>query len=292
MKNLFIFLFLLLLKPLYSQTLFDYNELESHDVGDTVQLLFDAVNLRSEPDTESKIIQTLTIGSQLKIISKSDETFAASGFIQNWFEVVLLDTKLQESSVKGYLWGGFFANNIFESKNDPDVSFLFGLSEIKQEDWGEFPAVLNISENQWGRVPVFQLRAVAKGKEIARIKFEGIGVIGVEHHCELIGNKGLRNVNEIIHFNVSSDYCGGFFGDIYVFWDKASFHLAKTLHTGFDAPFFSDKKLIFPTDEGGKPGIIIFHEEEGNANDDGTIDYDYQRDTRLIWTGSELIKNH
>jgi len=242
-------------------------------VGDTKYLLFDKVNLRSDPFTNSEVVKVLPIGSRLKILAMSDSTLLLNGYTHNWFEVSLLDEKNSGTGVKGFLWGGFFAENIYETENDPDVSFLYGLASMKKSEYGE--------------IPVIQVRAILDGKEIAQVSFEAIGSLTTYRNCELLGNKGLRNVNEIIHLNFSDDFCGGAFGDVYIFWDKAILHHARTLRSGADAPVFSDESFVFPQDEGGKPGRIIFNESAGEDGDEGTV-YDYQRSTELIWTGCEL----
>lgn len=242
-------------------------------VGDTKYLLFDKVNLRSDPYTNSEIVKVLPIGSQMKILAKSDSMLLLNGYTSNWYQVALLDENNKETDVKGFLWGGFFAESIYETENDPDVSFLYGLGSMKKSEYGE--------------VLVIQVRAIMDGKEIAQVSFDAIGSLTTYRNCELIGNKGLRNVNEIIHFNFSDDFCGGAFGDVYIFWDKAILHHARTLRSGADAPVFSDESFVFPLDEGGKPGRIIFNESAGEDGDEGTV-YDYQRKTELIWTGCEL----
>ncbi len=289
MRSLLILVIILSANEVYSQDeyiLGDFNEIK---VGDTRYLLFDKVNLRSLPGTDTKVVEKLSIGSNVKIQSKEEEdTLKLNGITDYWYQVVLLDDAGKETNTKGYLWGGFFAEDMFETKNDPGVKFYYGLEKVKHEDWGKFVSFENVMPEQWGKVPVFQLRAVLDGREISKLSFEGIGVVGMVPGGSLIGNKGLRNVSEIFRFTISDHYCGGYFGDIYVFWDKANLHFAKKLREGFDAPVFKIEELIFPNDKGGIPGTVIFYEAAGESDDDGKNIYEYQRKTKLTWTGCEF----
>lgn len=262
--------------------------------GQIRYLLFDDVNLRTEPDTNSEIIKKLSIGSSVKIISETTDTFRLSGVVHYWYEVEVANKDINRSEVKGYLWGGFFAKQRLESKNDPGVIFLYGVARIEIEDWGKyediFGEVMGVGPEDWGKVPVYQIRAVGNGEELARLEFKGIGSISTDVSCKLLDNRGVRNVNKILHFNFDSSVCGGAFGNVYVFWDKAVLHFVKSLIEGADAPVFTENYLIFPKDKNGKEGIVIWYKAEGEANDDGTITYEYQRNIKLMWTGCELKK--
>lgn len=273
MKNLTLIFLLLIGLTGWSQIDIDQRNYGKFTVGESRYLLFDKVNLRNQPYIESEIVKNLPIGSVMKIIAKSDSSLTLNGYMHNWYQVSQVDDNNSETGVKGYLWGGFFAENIYKTANDPEVRFLYGFAKMEKTDWGE--------------VPVLQIRAIMGNIEIAQVSFKAIGSLSTYRNCELLGNKGIRNVNEIIHFNFSDDFCGGAFGDVYIFWDKAILHHARTLHSGADAPVFSDESFVFPEDEGGKKGRIIFNESAGEDGDEGTV-YDYQRKTELIWTGCEL----
>ncbi|MDF1550492.1 MAG: SH3 domain-containing protein, partial [Bacteroidales bacterium] len=267
MKFFLVILFCLISIYGFSQEEIDQRNYGKITIGESQYLLFDKVNLRSHPYTDSEIVKNLPIGSLMKIIGKSDSSLTLNGYSHNWYQVSQIDENNKEIGVQGYLWGGFFAENLYETENDPEVRFLYGLAKMKKTEWGE--------------VPVVQVRAIISDKEIAQVSFEAIGSLTTYRNCELLGNKGIRNINEIIHFNFSDDFCGGAFGDVYIFWDKAILHHARTLHSGADAPVFSDESFIFPEDEGGKEGRIIFNESAGEDGDEGTV-YDYQRTTDLI----------
>lgn len=252
-----------------------YGKLEK---GQSKFLLYDKVNLRKDASTESELVVTLPIASNLKIVSKHDSTLTINGYEHYWFEVVVLDENKNETGVKGYLWGGFFAEKVFESKNDPEVKFLCGINKVKDTEWGD-------------QQPYIQIRAVIGQKEMSRLDFEAVGSMTTYRSTKILGNKGLRNVSEILHFNFSDDMCAGAFGDVYVFWDKAILHHAKTLRSGADAPVYSDEIFYFPDDEKGEDGLVIFYEEEGGDVDENGNELPVSKNTtKLYWTGCELKK--
>lgn len=267
----FLFAWLILVLAGSAQAEINRRSYGNIEIGSSKYLLFDKANLRKEPATTAAVVQNLPVGSLFKVKAASDRTFKLNGYDHYWYEVALLDKNNKETGVTGFLWGGFFAEDSYKSKNDPGVYFLYGVAKYNEEE-----KTLSV-----------QIRAVLDNRELARLNFQALGSLSTGKRCEVMGNKGLRNVTDILHFSFRDEYCGGAFGDVYVFWDKAVLHLAKTLHSGSDAPVFSTESFTFPDDAGGKEGRIIFYEDAGENGDTGKV-YDYQRKTDFIWTGCEL----
>lgn len=267
-KITFTLLLLLFCSNLFSQYI---NENSAYGKLDkkTYYLLVDKVNLRSKPTTKSNIIQELLIGTEFYLIEITDSILTINNYSNYWCYVAVIDNNKKET-VKGYIWSGFFAEGLLESKDDEGVKFVWGISKIDTTNW----SIVHI-----------QLRAFKDKKELSKIEFQGIGTITTNNSCEISDNKGVKNITNILWFNFSDGFCAGAFGDVYVFWDKVFLHHVKQLHSGADAPIYSIENFIFPNDENGKEGIIILYEEEG---EDDIIQY--KNSTDYIWTGCELKK--
>ncbi len=278
MKKITLFLiFAIIYFSVFSQT--GYGERTYGNISADSQiyrLISDNVNLRKAPYSKAELVQKLKIGTQLKVISQSDSISTINGFEQNWFEIQVLDKSGKATAVKGFLWGGFIAENIFDSKEDKGVTFLYGISKV--------------TLNEYYEIPYIQVRAILDTVELSKLEFEAVGSLTTSHNLELYDSKGLRNVKNILNLNFSDGFCGGAAGDIVIFWDGAALHYVKTLSGGADAPVFFSEEFIYPTDENGETGKVIFYEEAGEYMDDGNINYNYQRSTKYKWTGCELEK--
>jgi hypothetical protein len=158
------------------------------------------------------------------------------------------------------------------------VMFLYGVHSLNK-DMGP-DGVVSI-----------QARLAIGNKEIKKIVVEGIGGLRTGALTTVTGNRGVKGVKNIIDLRFSDDYCGGAFGDIIYFWTGTDLFHVKTLYDGADAPVYSSEELIFPADEGGKPGVIIFKYEDGEWDEVQEKDIvNESRTEYYFWNGSQLVK--
>src|SRR5918995_4925459 len=83
------------------------------DVGDTVEIDTDGVNMREDPGTDGEIITTLDIGIELEIIDGPEE---ADGYTW-WMGVVLNDDSVDEG-VSGWVVEDFLAVDDGDTPDD------------------------------------------------------------------------------------------------------------------------------------------------------------------------------
>jgi len=275
MKILNFFLFVFLCTNVFSQYVTEgrtYGKLDQKQY----YLLVDNVNLRQKPTANSSIITKLPIGTEFYLLEITDSVMTINNYSNYWCHVSVVDY-IKKDITDGYIWAGFFAEGLLESKEDEGVKFVWGLSKIDTANWNNV---------------FIQVRAFKDKTELSKIEFEGVGTITTSNSCEIFGNKGVKNTTNILWFNFSDDFCAGAFGDVYIFWDKVYLHFVKKLRSGADAPVFSSEKFIFPSDKDGKEGKIIFYEDAGEYTDEGEDKYEYQRWTDYNWTGCELKKTN
>lgn len=82
--------------------------------GSKVYLYGDKVVLRSEPTSDAKALDTLSIGSEVVIVHKTDYTTSLNGLDWNWYKV-----KIGRKS--GYVLSGLFAMDRIKFE---DVTYL------------------------------------------------------------------------------------------------------------------------------------------------------------------------
>jgi hypothetical protein len=230
------------------------------------------VNIRLNPDTAGKVISQVAIGEKIRIIEDTEISYTRNGYTANWYRIFYNN---RGAKAEGYIWGGFLATQVIKTKGDDGIIFMYGITKvIKQEYFDE--VYINV-------------RVIKENKQLAKLDLRAVGGLRTYNFAETLGSKGVDGVKDILRINFSDGYCGGSFGDIYLFWDGKNLFHVKTLDEGFDAPYSATNKFIFPADEKGKKGLIINKSESGFYSDDSKYHIeDWERIT-YKWDGEKLV---
>jgi len=278
MKNLILVLFVFASQILSAQTHVDgnrgYHQFEEDDI---CYLLADNVNIRSAASTKADVVANIPIGTQVTILEKSSKRLRLKGFKTNWYKVKFKDKGKKQT---GYVWGGLIAEGLVIAANDENIRFMYGIESYKEEQL-EYYTKYEVK---------IQMRACKNNKELSKVVLEGDGGLDIYHWIENFGNKGLKDVEDIIEFGVSQQMCAGINAYSYVFWNGKKLIYATQLRPGGDAPYFASDDLIFPTDKGGVKGKIIRDEKVGESLDDGTENIESHSRVEYEWTGEKLKK--
>lgn len=227
--------------------------------GDIAYLFGDDVKLRDQPGTTSHVISLLKIGDQIEIVSKTDETMFFEGLESPWYQV-----KFQDKT--GYILGGLIS---LDKQNHHNLTYLITL---KKDDSELF----------------LKTRVIGHGNSY----LENSALLSTHYvSTEAHGNRGLEGVDSIFAINYLSEACGVNGGGIYLF------HNGNQLLKAIDYTQVSDagvywfyEEYIFPTDEGGRPGKIIYKKETGETIDDETEWVETKKTERLLeWSNDQLI---
>ncbi len=244
--------------------------------GNTYYLLGDNINVRSEASTSSEIIATLPIMKEITFERWNTSTLTIGGYTTKWAKISFKHPT-KKKKMTGYIWGGFIAEKVVKSIADPTISFVYGVSKLKQNQYNH-------------HVVMLQVRVIKDGKEIYKTTFEAIGPEHhINHNASSLGSPGLTGILDVLEFDFSQDMCGGAFGQIVLFWDGIKLHYVKLLRDGADAPMYWEESLIYPSNKGGKKDRIIFKSEEGGENDKGQTYSDVHM-SEYYWTGTKLEK--
>ncbi len=277
--------FIVVLLTLTSCTIFSsklHGKEEDTGLRDTLQLfqkdeisylLFDSINIRETPSLQGKIVAKLQIGTQVRIIGKSPNCLYLNGVTIPWYKIEF--GKNQE----GYIWGGKLSLAAEKSAKNIKTFFLFGI------------------EKGGSNHLFYTVKAIQNNQELSSVTVKGFTGILKEHTFELLSNKGLDNVDDIITIRGFGEFCGDDSGQHVLFWAKEKLHYVEVLHSGFDAPYFYTESFVYPSEIEGEKGIILKHVYSGEYNDDYEDDWGnpailLTEDSykKYKWNGASLIE--
>lgn len=91
--------------PIFSQNHWD-DYIAEKNIGNTYQVFGDNVNLRDSSNLNGKVIKKLSLGNQIKILTKTNQILEQNSVKEHWY-------KVQAGDETGYLWGGLIADYTF-----------------------------------------------------------------------------------------------------------------------------------------------------------------------------------
>lgn len=261
MKNKIISLIVLILVSFVVKAQEDkqYNDSQEYEKGQILYLFGDNVIMRAAPKVEAEEITRLPIGTPVMFLENALYTQSYGGFEYPFY-------KVQVDGVQGYILSAFIAFEKLE-KNGNSLLFVFRKT-------GEYSNNLLIR--------------VLKDNTTYRNYYVVLptSYIGLK----LLDNKGLQNVDYILYVDYLSEACGIDGGGVY-FLGKEDylydfFHITEVADSGM---FANIEKLIFPTDEGGIEGKIIYERE---LYQEMNPEYEWTQTTKercvMTWDGEKL----
>lgn len=237
MKNLIflsLFPFLSLAQSDHDNYLLSLHEFEK---GSTQYLFGDRVVLRKEPGKESASMDTLQIGTALKIVEKSERFDSYSGVEWPWY-------KVKAGKKTGYVLGALISLPI-----DQSISGRY-LVSMKHDQENATVLYRYIAED--GRL------------------LQGESALNTwVFNIKVTGNRGIEGLENMLYIDYYADACGVDGGGIYIFYDGQN--LTETLRVSSVSEaglFWYSEELIFPEDEQGMEGKIVFRREHGETMDE------------------------
>ena len=243
--------------------------------GDTVLALGNDVNVRERPNIEGVVMGMVPIGTRMKILSREEDSHEVRGFSAPWYKVAFISPS---SFNTGYVWGGLVTEGYDTLDYERDLLILYGLYASSKDDSGHIDTDI-------------QVRLAENNSEILRTIVPGIGTPKTLNYCEVLDNRGLTGIENIILIHFYDDTNGGTYGKQVFFWDGEDLKHMFSLYDGSDAPYYSSQRLIFPDDRGGRPEQVILKSEVGYWDDEDGRDVIESRTYDIYrWDGKELLK--
>lgn len=204
----------------------------------SIQLLYgDKVVLRNAPNSVSEAIDTLSIGTEIKIIEKTEETMFINGLDSYWY-------KVKHGKKSGYILGGLIALHHIEIG---DVKYLVNIA-ARGELYFVRARVLKSDNSFYGHE--------------SNLNTNGF-------YLEAFDNRGIEGIENMLVIQLNAEACGVDGGAIYLFNDGQrlidAIHLASVSEAGL---FWFNESLTFPTDEDGFENVVYYERKSGEYLDE------------------------
>ncbi len=241
MKNVILFVFALVANLSFSQ--YDNENVRGLDPfyefeeGSSEILYGDNVILRKKPATNAKAIDTLSIGSKVKIIENSKEPVTVNGKESFWY-------KVKTNKGTGYIAGGLIALDSREINGGIYMVILAGANDRFK----------------------FRVRYLKDGEFYGK---EG-DLITYSFALRVHDNRGVKGIESMLVLDFFANACGVDGGYTYLFNDGEK--LINAIHCADvgDSGYWFTEKLTFP-DERGWGDHIDYEREVGEPmNEDYT----------------------
>lgn len=205
--------------------------------GSNQVLYGDNVVFRKEPNAASEPLDTLFIGTEIKIIDKTEETMSINGLESNWY-------KVKHGKQTGYILGGLIA---LDYREIDDVRYLVTVAS-REDRYFVRARVLNPDNTYYGHESSLNTNSF---------------------YLEVFDNRGLEGIGNMLVINMIAEACGVDGGAIYLFNDGTrlidAIHLASVSDAGV---FWYNESLTFPTDEDGFEGVVYYERNSGEYLDE------------------------
>lgn len=225
----------------YTKVVSFYNQyVEIFDQGSTQYLYGDNVKFRKKPSTESKVLDTLSIGSEVLILKKSKETMSYNGMNWNWY-------KVDHGGTIGYVLGALIA--VISEEIDGDRYLISMSKNESEEQFAHYRLLTENGEYKTGKTELFT------------------GAFTVHVH----NDRGVEGIESMLFIDYYAEACGVDGGGIYIFYDGNNLKEAISVSSVSDGGvFWFSEELTFPNDEDGRNGVIIYEREHGLPVEENT----------------------
>lgn len=227
--------------------------------GDTFRVLTRMANVRSEPEKNAPILDSLACGTPV-IVGQQSGFDELKGIHAPWIKVKYTSGG---SSKEGYMWLGMLALGDY-SGSDGNC-FLYGI------DW-----IQPSADKDNAFATVWHVVVKVLNSQLQVLHERKLPLKGPEASVsagKLLGDMGLQNLKDIFRINFGGEACGIPTYYYYYGWNgQALLDLPGKMEVGDAGVFYHTETLLFPKEQGGKPGNIIRLTVEAEADEDGKVD--------------------
>ncbi len=282
-RPLFLLLCCLLSVAGYAQKGFseDYT-LWSVAPGDSRYIFADTAYIRASASVRDAPLDTLLAGDEVKITAIVKQPFSIKGFTARWLNVTYTKGGAQKN---GYVWEGLIS---FTPMRRGATKFVYGLNRMTDSISGKGDDEFKSKVYHIGLKVVLE-NAVVASAMFRMIADESAGFT----EASAMAGQGLEGVSNIIRLTFSGEACGIPTYHYYYAWTgKQLLPLPQLMEVGDAGVYYHTEKFVFPSEKGGKPGMILLlsedAEETGKVDKKGEPVYKEERKTlRYKWDGAK-----
>ncbi|QQT24638.1 hypothetical protein [Sphingobacterium spiritivorum] len=251
------------------------------DQGATAYVIADQAYIRDYPNTTAKLIDSVTVGTAVKILSPGYNGNKVKGFSAPWHEV---SYQKNNETKKGFIWLGLLA--LGQQVDNEGNQYIFGFDRFVPER-NETPAYYSCDVKLLDKT----------GKLISKYNFHYDYLDQSFFQSKLLPNMGLDGLKNILRLEFAGEACGIPSEYYYVGWNGSEFIDMPKRYTVSDAGiFYYEEKILFPSEHKKEPNMVYKLIEEGQADDpdkeDSKLTITKKQET-YIWNGkvfSQLLE--
>jgi hypothetical protein len=284
LRTVFVFVLFVLacsiLKAQSEKAVYVYGEFKE---GAVVHIFGDKVNIRSGPSVSEKIVATLSAGTPVTIIKKTDVSFKINDYQANWYEISFYSGTVLKNA---YVWGGLLALASFEIPNSSGGKnnlAVYGITAFDSKAY-DFSS---------------QLRIIHADTIYTSLTFDAIysplggddGKYGYCVEADLLGNCGFSSISNIIKLEYIYGACGFNNGNVLVFWDGKKLTFGLNIIKVSEAGIYNyNYDLIYPDQKEGKPDKLLVKRNIINYDENLTVTRDTIYFEEYKWDKTSLSK--
>lgn len=243
--------------------------------------------IREDVTTNSTLLDSLQIGSKIKVLKNTEDYLNIKGLDLSWVEI---EYNKDNKTKTGFVWKGFIALGNFKKGN---TSFLTTIDskytkKVQRDDY-EY-------EGEFYRISI---KAIDSENQIIGEKSFS-EQLSESHYFQnsVINSWGLKDLSDVYRISFSGQACGIPTLHYYFGWNGTTFlTLPKKYDVGDAGVFHHIEEFVFPKEKGGQADMIIKNievdEEVGEAKDGSYTIHEVKKSSEFYsWDGKtfKLIK--
>lgn len=253
-----VILLLLLLGAFGSRVQAQYNKefnIWPAQPGDTLRVLLRTANVRTEPDVATALVDSLVCGTPV-VVGEQSGFDVFRGMSLPWIKVKY---NVAGQVKEGYMWLGTLT--LGHRVNAEGTCFLYGIDQIQSSTDAEGNSII-----------VWHIAVKALDSQLQLLKERRKQFKNPEISMsagKLLGDMGLQNLKDIFRIHFSGEACGVPTDYYYYGWNgQELLDLPGKMEVGDAGVYYHTETLLFPKEQGGKPGQIIRLSLEGENEED------------------------
>lgn len=247
----------------------------------------DTAYIRSNPSTANPAADMLFAGDLIKVIAPTEKMLTVKGIKAPWLQVSYTKNNLSKT---GYIWSGALSPVPLRKG---DIKIVYGCNYIYGRD--------SVIEGYKQKVYFYMLgiKVYQQGKKLAytqRTLLYDSTEFEMSADAAVTSGKGLKDVSLLIEISFGGQACAiPLEKYYYAFRRNEIVPLYKTFSVSDAGSYYNTETLTFPADKGGKPDMILWKQETGEATDKmdkngEPVFKEHKKSRQFSWNGTALTE--
>ena len=287
MKKILLILMLLFVILSYSQEEYTHNYYWNISNNSKAIVGFTKCYVRESPNINSVLLDSLQLGSEVMVKKSTEALYKIKGINVSWVEIEYKN-KVGETKV-GCVWKGLLALNYVKNGSLTYLTTIDKIEKTKSEEY--YNQNFSISAKILDKENLLLNELTIKKYLSESSYFEN----------KTIGHLGLSQLQNIYRISFSGESCGVPTFHYYFGWNgNKLLLLPEKMNVGDADVYYHSEELVFPSEKGGKPDLIIKKIEEAELIEEtsgiynmknGEEIYKWNGDKATLFSKSKLLKS-